>query len=177
MITRNIGDTVWIGSWNSMSPSYIECPHCMGTGRLLVIFADDTEVSIECKNCSVGWDPPSGRIQVYEGAAYASQDTITGLVMENGELIYRLQKNYERNSNEVFDSESDAVSYAISKLEKQKQKQIEQIQKKEKDTRSWAWNASYHRNEIKRSQKNIEYHSAKLAVASLKAKEDKVNAN
>jgi hypothetical protein len=41
---------------------------------------------------------------------------------------------------------------------------------KEKDTRTWAWNASYHRREIADAKKRIEYHAAKLAVASLKSK-------
>ena len=34
-----------------------------------------------------------------------------------------------------------------------------------KDTRSWAWNATYHRGCIRQAEKDLEYHRAKLAVA------------
>jgi len=47
----------------------------------------------------------------------------------------------------------------------------EKIATKEKDTRTWAWNASYHRRQIKDAKRQLEYHTAKLNVASLKAKE------
>lgn len=42
-----------------------------------------------------------------------------------------------------------------------------------RDHRSWAWRASYHRNEIKRCQKEIERHTARLNVASLKARDER----
>lgn len=44
---------------------------------------------------------------------------------------------------------------------------------KEKGGRSWAWNATHHRREIKTAQERIAYHTSKLAVAALNAKEDK----
>jgi hypothetical protein len=42
---------------------------------------------------------------------------------------------------------------------------------KTKDHRSWAWNASYHRRNIKDLERQLEYHRSKLAVCAANAKE------
>lgn len=51
--------------------------------------------------------------------------------------------------------------------------ELRRIAEKEKPTRTWSWNATYHRKEIKRCEESIARHRAKLSVASLKAKEDR----
>lgn len=45
------------------------------------------------------------------------------------------------------------------------------IATKERDTRTWAWNASWHRGRIKDLERELAYHTSKLAVAAIKAKE------
>jgi hypothetical protein len=64
---------------------------------------------------------------------------------------------------------------ALLKARKADQEEREKIGAKEKPTRTWAWNASYHRKEIKRCKESIEYHERKLAAANLKARSEKAS--
>ena len=50
------------------------------------------------------------------------------------------------------------------------------MKRKEKDTKTWAWNVHYHRKEIREAQKRIEYHTSKLNVAKLHVKAEKEDA-
>ena len=167
---RQIGDRVWVWDFSNHAPDYVECPDCGGTGRLRVIFHDDTQASIECRNCSSGYNPPSGKIIIYRGMVSAKQGCITGISIESDGLKYTGEDFYGRSEAEVFDTKEEALAAGNVRQEEYQQEQKDKIAKKEKDTRTWAWNASYHRNQIKKAEKDIEYHTAKLNVASLKAK-------
>jgi hypothetical protein len=172
MMKYEIGQEVWVATWDA-SPSCVTCPDCGGTGRLRLIFHDDTEVSIECRNCCSGYDPPSGRVKIYTREPRAVLATITGVEIEGSKTEWRTDKFYRIPENEIFDSQDLAMAAACSKANQADTEERQRVFQKEKDTRSWAWNASYHRKCIKEAQHKIEYHSAKLAVAAIKAKEDK----
>lgn len=171
----NIGDKAWVGVWSSHAPHYETCPDCGGTGRLRVTFHDETQVSIECRNCAEGYDPPTGKVIVYRHKGKAEQVTISGFETRDGKMrwhynLHRYGYNIA-DDDQVFDTEQAALEFVQKKIEADEKEKIERIHTKEKDTRTWAWNASYHRREIKEAQRRLEYHTAKLAVAALKAKE------
>jgi len=165
-----IGQQVWRPSFDN-EPAYITCPDCGGSGRLRVTFHDETQVSIECKNCSVGYDPPSGRIKCYNRMPRAELETITGCEIGGGKVEWRTSGTYRVDASELFDNEADCMIAAMAKAAQFDADDRQRILTKEKDTRSWAWNASYHRKCIKEAQRQIEYHTAKLNVAKVKAKE------
>ena len=75
------------------------------------------------------------------------------------------------DEDKVFLTESEAQTRADLMAAEYDAEERERIFKKEKDQRSWAWNASYHRKEIKEAERRIEHHKKKLAHAALKAKE------
>lgn len=170
-----IGQECWVADFQALAPAYVTCPDCGGTGRLRVTFHDETQVSIECRNCSSGYDPPSGQIIVYRQQAGAKLTTITGVEI-NGDMtrwhVNGTAHGYQIvDDDKAFDNREAALAYAEGRAAEWEQEQRDKIATKEKDTRTWAWNASYHRKCIKQAQKNIEYHSAKLAVAAIKAKD------
>ena len=172
-----IGDHVWRASFGS-TERYVECPDCGGTGRLRVTFHDETTVSIDCQNCSAGYNPPTGRVKLYSRSGEATMHMVAGIEMETDGIRYRLGvpgagHYYIGEAHNVFATKDEALARA-AELAKEADAEAEAaFLRKEKDTRTWAWNASYHRNEIKRHKQQIEYHTRKLTVASLKAKEDK----
>ena len=164
-----IGQKVWWATTNR-EPDFVTCPDCGGTGRIRVIFHDETTVSIDCRNCSVGFDPPKGTIQVYNRTANSTLVLITGLEIKSDHSVeYRTNQSYIIKEKYLFDNQKDANICAKELAEKEDQREREKINNKEKDTRSWAWNASYHKGEIKRMKREIERHEAKLSVAALKA--------
>lgn len=167
-----IGQQVWRATFDSRE-AFVVCPDCAGTGRLRVMFADDTVVSIECAACGPGYNPPTGRIKVYDRQPAARLTTITGVEISAGKTEWRTSDSYIVQDEDLFDNEADCLVRAQAIATEYDRAERERVNKKEKDTKTWGWNAHYHRREIKDAQRRIEYHTAKLAVASLKAKEDK----
>lgn len=170
-----VGQQIWIGTFSPLSPVHETCPDCGGTGRLRVTFHDETQVSIECRNCAAGYDPPTGRVIVYRNDAGARQATVTGLEVHGAKVRWHVDAcagSYRIVDDEdAFEIEADALAWAQARAATYEAEQRAKIFQKEKDTHTWAWNASYHRNNIKRAEKDIAYHTAKLNVAKLKAKE------
>jgi len=169
-----IGDELWYAAWEVTS-NYVTCPDCGGTGRIRVIHHDDTEMSIECAGCSAGYEPPKGYVTVYDRKALAYPVTITGVEIRDGKAQWRSDRHYIPEEGDLYRSEAEAIAGAQVKAAKADREERERIAKKEKPTRTWSWNAHYHRKEIKRAQQSIEYHTKKLAAANLKARVEKAS--
>ena len=92
----DIGQEVYHATWDTREV-YVTCPDCGGTGRLRVTFHDDTQVSIECRACQSGYEPPTGRIRVYARTARATLCTITGCEVDGAHVEWRLDKCYRRS--------------------------------------------------------------------------------
>lgn len=172
----NIGDTVWAASFEP-TETYITCPDCCGEGRLRVIMGDGTEVSVGCRNCEKGYMGPQGRLTVYDRRPFAKSVKITGAEIQPDGVRYHYHcgESYWHTYDEenLFADEPGAVARAQEMAVAADAEERSRILNREKDTRSWAWNANYHRQCIARAKKDIAYHESKLAVASLKAKEAK----
>lgn len=174
MTEFKIGDQVWMARFEGVSSS-VECPDCGGTGRLRVTFHDETQVSIHCANCALGWEPPTGRVVVHERKAFAHPCHVTGMEITAEGVEYSLAgiAGYHFRSRDVFSSVEAAEARGAELADEANKEELARVYRKERDHRTWAWNATYHRNEIKRCQKEIERHTAKLNVASLKAKAER----
>jgi len=170
-----VGQKIWIAEFSPLAPEHVTCPDCGGTGRLRVSFHDETQVSIDCRNCAPGYEAPTGWIIVHRQKASARQATITGLEMNGTKVRWHADgtENCWRqvDDDEVFDTEADAIAFAQRKAKEWEDRERAKIFEKEKDSKTWAWNASYHRRCLKEAQRQVEYHTSKLNVASLKAKE------
>lgn len=170
----SIGDYAWLADWTSRE-DYVVCPDCGGTGRLRVTFHDETQVSIECRNCAAGYDPPTGRVRVYTRTARAERVFINGVEIGPSGTRWRLGHSDSCyrviDDANLFTEETDALERAAEQCAELDAQDRQKVFAKEKDTRTWAWNASYHRKQIKDAEGKIAYHTAKLAVAALKAKE------
>lgn len=167
-----IGQQVYRATWEARE-AHVFCPDCGGTGRLRVTFHDETQVSIECRNCAAGYDPPTGYVRVYDRQPRALLSTITGVEIQGTETRWRTSESYIVDDDKLFLDEESALAKAKEIAAEHDRADREKVFQKEKDTRTWAWNATYHRRCIKDAQRQIEYHSAKLAVAVVKAKETK----
>jgi hypothetical protein len=170
-----IGQVAWLATFENHARQ-VPCPDCGGTGRLRVLMHDDTQMSVECRNCAIGYDSSTGRVTVHDREPRAEQVAIDGLEVTATEERYRVGSgNVYRliESERLYDTEAEALVAARSLATQHDEEERKRILGKEKDTRSWAWNASYHRRCIERARKEIMYHESKLAVAAIKAKEDK----
>lgn len=170
-----LGDQVWRPTFQSRA-AWITCPDCGGTGRLRVTFHDETTVSIECQNCAKGFEPPTGKVHIYERTPEAHMATVSGMEIEAGKITYRLStalgNGYIVEEDSLATDHAEALVKARAIADEAAAEELRRIHRKEKDTRTWAWNASYHRKEIKRAERQIIYHTAKLNAANLKAREE-----
>jgi len=169
---RAIGDTVWHCD-KGRRQTYVMCPDCMGSGRLTVIMGDGTHVGIDCECCREG-AYHTGRVSTYEWSAKCIQGEICGMEVSGKKVEYQIGtpcSHYTRPENEVFDNlEGCEVHAAIAKAEFEIEEQ-QALQQKFKLNKNWAWNATYHRRMIRDAREQIEYHTKKLEVAKVKAKE------
>lgn len=165
-----IGERAWRATFES-SESFVICPDCGGSGRIRCLLHDDTMVSVDCEGCKRGYNPPTGRIHVYDRAPRAVLATITGMEITEGKVEYHTADSYRVAESEFFDSESAAMVAAVKIALQADRDERDRIAQKEKPTKTWSWHVHYHRRAIREAQKQIEYHTGKLNVASLKAKE------
>lgn len=171
-----IGDQAWRARFESTEGG-VTCPDCGGTGRLRVTFHDETTASIDCANCAIGWDKPTGKVVCYERQPTVEAITVTGREMTATTTTYHLGGTdgfyYLAEEDEIFATREEALVRAQVLADEATEAERRKIFCKERDTRTWAWNASYHRNQIKHAKHDLEYRTTKLNVAALKAKEDR----
>lgn len=165
-----IGQKVWRAIYDSQESS-VECPDCAGTARIRCLLPDDTMVSIECEGCKLGFNPPTGRVMTYDRTPRAELGEIFGLEIYANKIEYRVRPSWIVAEEFLFDNEADALAKAARMVEDVARKELARIQSKEKPTKSWSWHVHYHRSCIRRAEKDIAYHTAKLNAARAKAKE------
>lgn len=173
----NIGDEVWYAS-TEYQEKWITCPDCLGHKYLRVIFGDDTEVSIDCANCAPGYDPPRGVIKLGTYEVAVRQVTIGGMELQKDkEPEYKFDCYSggccRTKESQLFAAKEEAENVGRVLAAQMTKDEADRVNKKEKDTRTWAWNATYHRRMIKDAERNLKYHTDKLAAALRHQKAEK----
>jgi len=169
-----LGDYVYRAKLQT-SKVEVKCPDCFGRRALRVILGDDSEVTIECAGCSLGYDPPRGYVQEDRTQPVVEQVQITKVEMETNNGIpvtyYGGEGLYRTVEADLFTNAETAQVRAYTLQLEQEQEKRNSMQRKDKTTRDWAWHVTYHRRCVKQAQKELEYHTAKLAVALQKRKD------
>lgn len=171
----NIGDKVWYAERKSVTKREV-CPDCFGKLYLTVIKGDDSQVTIECAGCQSGYEHPKGYINYCSHENDVREVVIQGLdVRPYSEVEYKFNctECSWRNAkeSELFTTKEEAEIKAKELAEDWNKEQIANIHRKEKNNRTWSWNAYYHRKQIKEAERQIEYHSKKLDYAKQCVKE------
>ena len=167
----NVGDMVYVATYGRRAKE-IQCPHCLGTRYCTVTIATGEVFTVDCGTCSRGYEGSTGTITYYDHTPEVKQVRISRIELrQDGKDYY--SDCYYFDSKRVFLSKEEAEQEAIILTEQAAREQAESIKTKYKDTKSWAWNASYHKKQIEKCKKDIEYHEKKLNAANLKIKQDK----
>ena len=101
--------------------------------------------------------------------------TITGIEIKQDEPAEYRSLCYSLKEENLFRTKEEADVRAQQMTEEYTKEERDRFNRKEKDTRTWAWNARYHRDCIKRAEKDLVYHRGKLLISSAKSKEDKAS--
>ena len=179
---RAIGDKVWYAKSGSEEKSVL-CPECFGKKYLKVILGDDSELLIHCVSCSYRpeysyEEISTGYVKYYAWSAKPIQLEITGMDIDGLKVEYKSATGhgsyYRLNEDEIFDTEEEAKLRANQLSAEHNQDELDKINRKEKNNRTWAWNVHYHRNCIKRAERDLAYHQSKFLSAKAHLKEDKI---
>ena len=173
---RNIGDKVWVAHCDGCEPTIVICPDCGGTRRIRAIMHDETVHSVACEGCSRGYEPPCGYLKVHTVKAYAREQTITGVTISGDGIEYTTNCTIV-NEREVFDTGAEALERAKANEVWLNVQEMCKLNAREIPEKSWAWNVAYHRREIRRLEKELEYNRTKLSWAAFEVKETKRLAN
>lgn len=168
----NLGDQVWYASFETRTKTIV-CDDCRGQKYLTVIMGDGSQVTIDCAGCSAGYEPPKGYNTICEGTPNSDLKTIERINIQFDKVEYQ-SGCWVLHEDRFFDTKEEADKKAERLAEEYKQEQLHRLKNlKENHKRTWSWNAHYHRRAIKEAQRQLEYHTAKLNVAKIKAKEIK----
>lgn len=168
-----IGQQVWLAKWE-VAPERLTCPDCGGTGQITCKLFDGTEVSVECAGCRSGYEPPRGWVTGFRRSPTAEFTTIIGVEVKGEGFCYNTKGGWDIEEHHLCLGQVEALAIATTMCEAANKAERDRFLTKEKDTRSWSWHVHYHRNCIRKAEKDIEYHRAKLAIARVKAKEPDV---
>lgn len=167
-----IGDTAYYAKAGRYE-TQTTCPDCDGTRRIRLILANNEQVSIDCGGCARGYEGSHGTISEYKFKAEIESFVIGGVNICTEKTQYSTDRSgghwYTFDEKDVFITRKEAEDRCKELIEEAVTEERNRLLRKEKDTRSWAWNASYHRKQIKQAQKDLTYHTAKLNVAAFKA--------
>lgn len=170
----NIGDTAYVARHSPHTEVWVQCPECLGTRTMRVILATGEEHTIDCACCERGYEGSPGKILTWQAQASVGAVTITGVESrmdgDTLEVAYRYGPNFISDGCNVFATRDEAMVRAEELTAKHNEEQAKRVRCKEKDTRKWAWNISYHRKEIREAHRKIEYHTAKLNAAPKQTK-------
>ena len=167
----NIGDKVYLAAYERKA-IMVTCPDCFGSKRVRVILGDDTEISIECGGCYPGgYDPSLGYITNYEWTASAKLKTVTGVEERAGEPTrYNFGNTCDFDGNKTFATEEEALTKANELRQAYEDEENKRLMAKTKNARSWAWNATYHRQCAERARKELAYHEDKARICAARKK-------
>lgn len=85
------GDRVW-GATVRYENNEIICPDCLGTLHWVVVFADGEAVEVACQTCSLGYEPPTGKINCKSFKSRTLKLTIGSVRYEDGEFSYMCEE-------------------------------------------------------------------------------------
>lgn len=171
MTKYQMDEDVWWARFEA-TESWIPCPDCGQTRFLTMILFDGSTHTLDCETCKRGWDGPFGKLRVYERAPFAILTRIIGVSMDRDKVEYRVPDSYVVPETELFKTQEEALKRARVRADEATQAELEQLTKKERDTKSWAWHVTYHRNGKRQNEKEAARHAAKLDVAKSHTKKN-----
>ncbi len=171
----NIGDSVFKARYERVE-TYVTCPDCLGSKTVRVILGDGTELTIACGGCDPGgYMPSTGRIKQYAYGTIATPYTVTGVKVTADAVEYDLNNfgqgsYYMAKEEQLFATSEEAFTWGETEKIAHEAEENKRLMAKTKDTKSWAWNATYHRKCIKDAEKAIAYHRTKVQICVAKAR-------
>jgi len=173
-----IGQTVYEASAWSYGDKLVPCPVCYGQLFATLILGNGEQVKVECDGCGIGYNGPRGVVNEPCAGSRVSSFLVGGLAWNWGSWLILDTSNHGRKWGvEVFATEAEAEARRVVLFEeaaKDAENRTFSIHKSKRKSPTWL--VRYHREGIKRAERDLAYHTRKLsdAVARQRKKPDEV---
>ena len=164
---KQVGDEVWVARCGQEQVTKT-CPVCFGKRQVTLTLGDDSEMELPCEYCKLGYEGPRGVVNEYEWIDAAVLVRITEVRVKQSagvEDVEYMCGHYFYTPDKVFDAKDEALERCKAEIaERELQQTTNASQMKKYKAKSFAWHAGYHMQEVKRAERDVEYHR-KMAVA------------
>lgn len=157
----------------------IQCDDCLGTGIIHVTMGSGTIHAVACEECNTRGSYPhsTGRVPTWI-TQYEVEEYTPKNLYDFQDGIARYQGcNYNTSGGTIVSSKDLFATKEEADVECQKRNIASRIYTEKScydnvvdKVKKYAWSASYHRNNIKRLEKDISYHQKRLNEISVKEK-------
>lgn len=172
-----LGDTIFMARFDRTEKT-IMCPDCLGSARVKVTLGTGEEIKIECGGCDPGgYECSTGRIRQYDYAVSVVKRVITGINLQENDVEYRMDGighcfiGSQNGDYRVYGTEAEAIAGGEEMRIKHEAEENQRLLAKTKNHKTWAWNAAYHRREIKRLEQSLAWNRSKVEICKSHVKE------
>src|SRR3990167_8173518 len=102
----NLGDKVWCVKLDTIQEKF-QCPDCFGNKYLTVILGDNSQVTIDCYRCTIGYEPPLGYVVFDKKIVAVKQVIVEGINICSDYIEYIFEYNSVKEE-ELSDTKEEA---------------------------------------------------------------------
>lgn len=158
-----IGQVVYVVSCHPHVRVEVPCPVCFGKREVQIILGDGTVERIECEACGIGsLTGPTGLVDSWKAEILVSATTITGISIYDGRWKYQTD-GYHSSADHILPTRELAEALRetlLPELQARAEADFERCIRDKK--KHGAWTVRYHRECLKRLDREAEYHRRKM---------------
>lgn len=162
-----IGGSYWIAAPTGERVA-VPCPVCAGNKTVDLILGSGERVTIECEGCGKGYDGPRGYVHEYRQTPAIKRvivDRVSSMPSSTRDwwTFYLLPDGY-CDERELFNTEAEAMAAAVAKKVNEDEANMRSHQSKKANATNGGWTVRYHRDQIKKLQRQLEWHQSKVTT-------------
>lgn len=160
-----IGQTIFVAQAWTYGTHIVPCPVCYGQLFVRIILGNGETVTVECDACGKGFSGAQGTVDEPCAGSSVTPKIVEGVLLDGGWKILS-DHNQFRWGEHAFASEEEAearrvVLFAQALVDAAESAERQRTYKRKGPT----WSVHYHRNCLKKAERDVAYHSAKLSDA------------
>lgn len=173
-----IGQTVYEARAWSYGDKLVPCPVCYGKLCAVLELGNGERVTVECDACGIGFDGPRGVVNEPCAGSSVSVFLVAGLVsVGDGWKVLDYHGFSRRWGDEVFATEAEAEARrAVLYAEAVEEAENRTLRQREYARKKLTWQVRYHRECIRRAERDLAWHTRRLSDAVARQRKPKGDA-
>ena len=169
----NVGDKVWWATGGTREVKHT-CPVCFGKLQVTVILGNDEALQTPCDYCGKGYERARGYVTEYEYTTDVKQIVISGKEVretQEGRNVEYRHGSFILRDGIMAETKEEAEVKRKEIVDKHHKEEMERLQRgKDNNVKTYSWHVGYHQRQLKKAEKDVEYHSKKIVFMKDKAR-------